>query len=233
MKNQRSVAIFGASSDIGLATCQKYLSSGWEVLAYSKIASGSVGANNKICCFDLSEERSVELGISLYKTQLERVDALVWLPALSLLESYADTSIESFQQVLFTNYLSYFRISQIVIPRMLERSFGRIVLGGSIGVKFGGSRSSFAYSASKWLLEFMPMESKMWARNDVFINTVRIGVTDTKGLRDSGKDLVLRQNQIPVGRMAQPEEIAAFIYSIGSDENSFITRQVISMSGGE
>ena len=117
---------------------------------------------------------------------------------------------------------------------MVKKKWGRIVNLGSIGVKFGGGMSNLPYSLSKFGLEFFPNNTKKWIKDNVFINTLRVGATDTK-LHKSlpSKNLKNRTNLIPIKRMANPKEIAEFVYLICSEKNTYISHQVISVSGGE
>ena len=112
--------------------------------------------------------------------------------------------------------------------------WGRIVHLGSIGVKYGGGRNNVAYSWSKYSLEFIPAEFADWAKDHVFINIARIGVTDTRIHQlDPSKDMVERIMKIPIQRMATTKEVAKAVIWLGSDDNQLITGQVIPISGGE
>jgi NAD(P)-dependent dehydrogenase (short-subunit alcohol dehydrogenase family) len=80
----------------------------------------------------------------------------------------------------------------------------------------------------------MPSDHKKWARHNVFYNTIRVGVTDTKIHKiDKSKNMDKRISLIPIGRMAKTEEISKFVYWLGSNENTYITGQIISVAGGE
>ena len=117
---------------------------------------------------------------------------------------------------------------------MVKKNWGRIVNLGSIGVKFGGGEKNFPYSLSKFILEFFPSHTKKWIKNNVLINTIRVGVTNTKLHKKlPKKSLKKRSMLIPIKRMASSEEIAKFIFFLGSDKNTYITHQVIPISGGE
>ena len=117
---------------------------------------------------------------------------------------------------------------------MLERGWGRIVNLSSIGVKFGGGSKTFCYSLSKHALEFFPHDHKTWAARNILINTLRVGVTDTRIHKvDPEKDMNQRISMIPMARMATPDEIANVVCWLGSDQNSYMTGQVITASGGE
>ena len=64
--------------------------------------------------------------------------------------------------------------------KMAQKNWGRIVNLGSIGVKFGGGLRNFPYSVSKFILEFFPSYTKKWVKQNVLINTIRVGATKTK-----------------------------------------------------
>ena len=124
------------------------------------------------------------------------------------------------------------RVSLVV--KWLKKKWGRIVNLGSIGVKFGGGEKNFPYSLSKFILEFFPSYTKQWVKRNVFINTIRVGATNTKLHKKlPKKNLKKRAELIPIKRMANSEEIAKFIFFIGSDKNTYISHQVIPISGGE
>ena len=95
-------------------------------------------------------------------------------------------------------------------------------------------RKEFSYSIGKFALEFFPSNNKKWIKNNVLINTVRVGVTKTRlHNKLKTKNLIKRVKLIPIQRMASPEEIAKVIFFLGSNDNTFISNEVISISGGE
>ena len=133
--------------------------------------------------------------------------------------------VNLFPSILFTKKLG---------PLMNKRKWGRVVNLGSIGVKFGGGRNNLPYSISKHALEFFPSETKQWVKNNVLVNTIRVGATNTKlHKKIPSKNLKKRSALIPMRRMAEPKEIAEYVYFIGSEENTYISNQVLSISGGE
>ena len=82
--------------------------------------------------------------------------------------------------------------------------------------------------------EFFPSVFKDLAKYNILVNCMQIGVTDTKINKiDKNKRLNKRAKLIPLKRIAKPEEIAKYIYFMGSDENTFITLQKINIAGGE
>ena len=92
----------------------------------------------------------------------------------------------------------------------------------------------FLLSIGKFALEFFPSNNKKWIKNNVLINTVRVGVTKTRlHNKLKTKNLIKRVKLIPIQRMASPEEIAKVIFFLGSNDNTFISNEIISISGGE
>ena len=117
---------------------------------------------------------------------------------------------------------------------MKKNNFGRLLNASSVGVKYGGGKNTFNYSISKHLLEFFPSNFKELVKFNILINTLRIGLTDTKiHSKINKKNLKKRISMVPMKRMAQPDEIAKIIYYLSSSENTYITNEVISISGGE
>jgi 3-oxoacyl-[acyl-carrier protein] reductase len=148
--------------------------------------------------------------------------------------SFFDMTAENLLQAFTINVIPSILFTRTLVPSMIDRNWGRIVNLSSIGVKFGGGSNTFCYSLSKHALEFFPQDHKIWAASNVLINTLRVGVTDTRMHKaNPDKDMSERVSMIPMKRMATPDEIANAVYWLGSEKNSFITGQVVAAAGGE
>ena len=79
---------------------------------------------------------------------------------------------------------------------MKRKKYGRIINTSSIGTKFGGGNSTFAYSLSKYVNEFIPGEIRKLSSNNILYNTIRIGVTDTKFHKKDKKQVIKEKNKI-------------------------------------
>ena len=93
--------------------------------------------------------------------------------------------------------------------------------------------NTFNYSVSKKVNEFIPRDNKIWAANNVLMNTLVIGVTNTKIHNKIAKKILILEKLIPMKRFATTLEIARYIYFLTSEENTYITGQVLNISGGE
>jgi len=236
----REVLISGAGSDIGIEICRQYLSKKYKVWGlYNKgqPALTELAIEHPELNLDPLNFESPENIENFIQTKQERfLSCDVFVHAAALVEpvQFSKLSADNLLRAFTINVIPSILFTRTLAPAMVGRGWGRIVNLSSIGVKFGGGSKTFPYSLSKHALEIFPQEHKNWAANNVLINTIRIGVTDTRMHNlDPEKDMAQRVSMIPMGRMATPYEMAQVIYWLGSEENSFMTGQVISAAGGE
>lgn len=235
------VFITGASSDIGLAVCRCFLAEGWDVLAHYRnmrpelealaaLNSGKI----ELLRIDFSDTQNLESILSNCRGKYLLCDTMINCAAALEPLRFSDITTRNILEHFSVNTLPGLLLMRDMAPAMARRGWGRIVHLGSIGVKFGGGRDSFAYSLSKHALEFMPSDVKIWASKGVLVNALRVGVTDTRlHQANPSKNMGDRIELIPMQRMASAEEVAKSVWFFGSEINSYITGQVISISGGE
>lgn len=234
----RTAFVSGASSDIGLAVCRRYLDAGWRVIAHHRTPrpelEALVGPALETWRADLSDTTGLEAALAADPGFFARADAFINLAADIRPASFDAASAADLLVALATNTIPGLLLMRAMGPAMAERGFGRIVHASSIGVKYGGGRDSLAYSLSKHAQEFIPGACRAWAARNVFVNIVRVGVTDTRfHTRMPGKDMAARAAMIPARRLATPDEIADALTWLGSDRNGFTTGETIAVAGGE
>lgn len=239
--SKMKIFVLGASSDIGIEVCKKFISQGWDVVAQYRTPNEKINAlitgcnaNIKLLKLDLMDLVNNEKILDIYDDLILTADSFVNCAGaynpLNFEKISAINLIEHFQ----LNVIPSILIEKKLIPQMISNKFGRILNISSVGIKYGGGSQSFGYSLSKHAVEFMPGEFKKWAKDNVFINTLRVGVTNTKFHKlDPNKNIRKRIELIPVNRMAEPDEIAKMIWNLASTENTYITGQTITISGGE
>jgi len=242
-KNQPkyTALVTGANSDIGYEVCKKYLNLEYEVIALYNRSSSFLdelalkyGDRIKIYKVDFSNSDNLLKFIENKKSDLIKVNVFVHLAAMRKCINYESLLAKDLIEHFTANVVSSIIFTQFFSKNMRNNSWGRIVIGSSIGVKFGGSDVTYAYSLSKHASEFFPNSYRKWAKDNVFINAIRIGVTNTAPVKALGEDNnKTRMNMIPINRFSEPFEIANEIYHLGSKDNTFMTGQVISVSGGE
>ena len=242
-KGPRTVLVTGGAAGIGAAVSRCFGNAGWRVICHYhssekkaaalKEAFEASGSSCRIVWGDLTGQ----VGIKDFLTEVsdEKVDSLVnnagaYVAAKELFTLSYDDLIETFSINTFAPLL----LCGVFFPKMRERGFGRIINVSSIAAKYGGSLHSVHYGCSKRALEGLTLTlGKKGAPHGVLVNTVRPGVIDTGFHLKYPKDMSLRIDMIPVKRIGLADEVARMIYFLGSEENTFITRETISVAGGE
>ena len=235
----KKVLILGASSDIGIEILKKF-SKERKFKTFAHYSNGSKKFFNFIK--NKKNISKIKFNFDSESTDLEEFvnqkvfnDIDIFINAAANLDDipYDNFSAEDFKREMNINLLPGIMFTKKIGNSMYKKKGGSIIHLSSIGVKYGGSDSSFLYSLSKSGLEFMPKKIKLWGKNNVFVNTIRIGVTDTKiHKKIKNKNLAKRVKLIPLKRMAKPSEVADFIFYVAT-KNTFITNEVLSIAGGE
>lgn len=231
--------VLGGSSDIGVEIIKIYLRNGYFVIAHYNKMNKKLSDLQKLkknLILKRFNFLNTEEKIEKFLNQKEIIESDVLINALGYLKQidYKRIKIRNIIDTLKVNFFPSFYLTKILGPKMYKKKWGRIVNLGSIGVKFGGNEYNFPYSLSKHMLEFFPKATSSWTKKNVLINTVRVGVTKTKIHNNlPKKNIFKRIKLIPMKRMASPKEIAQFIFFLGSSKNSYISNQILSISGGE
>ena len=187
----------------------------------------------KIFKLDLRDAKKVEKFLKR-NSFIKNIDIFVSLSGYLSFANFEKFKIKDFYEHLNINYLSSILVLRQVMKNMIKKKWGRVLLSSSIGTKFGGAENTFMYSITKFLNEFFPKRFKQVTKLNILINTLKIGVTNTKLLkRDKNKNLFKRVNLIPLKRMASTNEVADKIFFLSTHKNTLISGQVINISGGE
>ena len=215
--------ITGANSDIGVACIKKIVDSGGSVIAVhrnlgSKLTSISHNHPSSVELYklDFSDYKQVDNLLHLIEERKNEVDSFIALASLREEIPYENISRKNLMKHYEVNVVPTVFIVQQLGESMSQRKWGRILIGSSIGVKFGGGASSFCYSFTKHCSEFIPNIAKKWSEKNVLYNVIRIGVTNTSTMQKFGASLKQRTKLIPMQRSARPEEVAKQIHWLAS-----------------
>jgi len=235
--NNKKIFILGASSDIGYEVVKKFLDDGYNVIGHyntnKKKLSKIKDSNLSLIKFNLKDINKFEKFIKKNK-KLTSVSNFLSLTGYQNPSSFYNFTIKDFYEHINVNYLSNIIFLKYTHRFMLKNNFGRILLSSSIGTKFGGGINTFAYSISKFLNEFIPNEIRKCYKKNILFNVLQIGLTNTKLLNiNKSKNLKKRVDLIPIKRMAEPFEVANYIFKLISEKNSLLTNQIINISGVE
>jgi NAD(P)-dependent dehydrogenase (short-subunit alcohol dehydrogenase family) len=226
----RTALVTGGASGIGAATAARLRAGGAEVAVFDREpVEGYVSVTG-----DIASSADVNAAVAKAEEELGRIDVLVnsaGIPGESL--HTVDVTDEEWQRVFAINANGSFYMCRAVLPGMIERGYGRIVLVASIAGKEGNPMAA-AYSASKAAVIGMTKSiGKDVAGTGVLVNCIAPAVIETPilaGLSQQHVDYMVER--IPLGRMGAPEEVAALIAFLASEDLSFSTGATYDVSGG-
>jgi len=183
---------------------------------------------------DVSDFRSTQKLAQQIHLDDRQIDILVNNAGITRDASLRKLDKADWDVVLRTNLDSMFNVTKLFIEPMMERRWGRIVNISSIN----GSKGQFGqtnYSAAEpGVHGFTKALAQEVARAGVTVNTVSPGYLATEMLTAMREDVLARiVETIPVGRLGQPDEIAALVAFIASEEAAFMTGSNIAMNGGQ
>lgn len=239
----RTAVITGGASGIGLATAKRLAAEGANVVvgdidpAAGESAATAVGGI--FVKVDVTDEDQV---IGLYadaKNQYGSVDIAFNNAGISPPEdgSILETGIEAWRKVQDVNLTSVYYCCKYAIPYMQEQGKGSIINTASFVAVMGAATSQISYSASKGGVLAMSRELGVeFARQGIRINALCPGPVNTPLLKElfasDPERAARRLIHVPLGRFAEPEELAAAVAFLASDDASFITASTFLVDGG-
>jgi len=235
--------VTGGCSGIGLATAQRFAAEGAKVVIGdvddangSRIAQELSGAF--VHC-DVTDPGQVETLFRTAKESFGRVDIAFNNAGISPPEddSILTTGIDDWRRVQEVNLTSVYLCCKAVLPYMLEQRKGSIINTASFVAVMGAATSQISYTASKGGVLSMSRElGVQFAREGVRVNALCPGPVNTPLLQElfasDPERAARRLVHIPVGRFAEPDEIASAVLFLASDESSFITASQFMVDGG-
>ncbi|MEC3973697.1 3-oxoacyl-ACP reductase [Amycolatopsis sp. H20-H5] len=239
----RVAVITGGASGIGLASARRLASEGAKIVIadvtpeQGKLAADEVGG--EFIQTDVTDEAQVE---ALFQTTVDRfgsVDVAFNNAGISPPDddSILTTGLEAWQRVQQVNLTSVYLCCKYVIPHMQRQGKGSIINTASFVAVMGAATSQISYTASKGGVLSMSRElGVQFARENIRINALCPGPVNTPLLKELfAKDperAARRLVHVPVGRFAEPEELAAAVAFLASDDASFITASQFLVDGG-
>jgi NAD(P)-dependent dehydrogenase (short-subunit alcohol dehydrogenase family) len=233
--------ITGAASGIGRAGARKFAAEGAHVVV-ADLADGSELAGEIGGLYVRADVTSPDEVRAMYDAAVERfggVDVLFNNAGISPPDddSILETELDAWRRVQEVNLTSVYLCCKHGIPHLLERGGGAVVNTASFVAVMGAATSQISYTASKGGVLAMSRElGVQFARQGVRVNALCPGPVNTPLLRElfasDPERAARRLVHVPMGRFAEPEEIAAAAAFLASDDASFITASTFLVDGG-
>lgn len=211
--------VTGASRGIGAAITMKMRNVGINVLTPSREQ------------LDLSSNESID---QFLRTTDVPIDILVNNAGINLIATGLEVSDQNIEDTIQVNLVAPIRLIRGIVPRMIQNRYGRIVNISTIWTLVS-KPGRLTYSASKAGLNSITRTLAVeLASHNILVNSVAPGYTNTELTKiNNTKDQIEEiKKLIPLGRLAEPEEIAEVVYFLCSEANTYITGQVIFADGG-
>lgn len=238
----RRALVTGAGQGVGAGIARTLAERGASVAVndlYADRAAETVEAIEKaggravVAAFDVGDYAAVAQGIADAEAALGPIDILVnnaGVPPGMGVGPFRETDPESWRPYVDLNTYGVMNCSHAVVNGMCERGHGRIVTissgAGTVGLSLGVS----AYAAGKGGgISFMRHLALETAREGVTANTIAIGLIDNHAEPEITAHMA---KTVPVGSLGQPEDIAALVVYLASDEARWMTGQTIELNGG-
>ena len=239
----RVAVVTGGASGIGRATVGRLASEGARVVvADMDTTAGPLVAKEVEGLFvevDVTDEQQVGALFDQARREYGSVDVAFNNAGISPPDdgSILETGLEAWRRVQEVNLTSVYHCCKAALPHMLEQGRGSIINTASFVAVMGAATSQISYSASKGGVLAMTRElGVQFARQGVRVNALCPGPVDTPLLQElfatDPERAARRLVHVPMGRFGRPEEMAAAVAFLASDDSSFMTASTFLVDGG-
>jgi len=238
----KTVLVTGAASGIGLATATAFAQAGARVVvtdlnaeAGGKAAADLQAAGHDVSFaqLDVAKLASAEQVATHVRAHFGRLDVLVNAAGWDIIQPFMENTPEYWDKIVALNFMGPVNVSRALLPLLMESGSGRIVNIGSDAGRVGSFGETVYSGAKGGVIAFSKGLAREMARHNITVNCVCPGPTDTPLFATQPqkmRDALI--GAIPMKRLGQPSEVADAVLFFASDRSSFVTGQVLSVSGG-
>ena len=239
----KNVLITGAGTGIGKETALLFAKNGYNVIiACNNSYNSAIELSKKIVEFgvkalvvkaDLSSPAEIDKMFCEIYSNFSKIDVVINNAGISHIAQIQDTSLTDYNKVFDVNMKSIFLINNQVLPKMIENKYGRIINVSSMWGERGAS-CEVVYSSSKSaVIGYTKALSKEVGLSGITVNCILPGLIDTEmNACLCEEDFSNLCDQTPLGRIGKPSEVANAALFLASENASFISGEVLNVSGG-
>jgi 2-hydroxycyclohexanecarboxyl-CoA dehydrogenase len=245
---EQTVVVTGGGGGIGGATCRRFGSEGARVAVFdlnleaAENVASAVRADGGVAeafkC-DITDRASVNAAVAAAEAKLGAIDVLVNNAGWDVFKPFTKTEPAQWDKLIAINLTGALHMHHAVLPGMAARKRGRIVNISSDAARVGSSGEAVYAACKGGLVAFSKTIAREHARHGITVNVVCPGPTDTalfadykQGAGNPEKLMEAFTRSIPLGRIGQPEDLPGAVLFFASSDASFVTGQVLSVSGG-
>jgi 2-hydroxycyclohexanecarboxyl-CoA dehydrogenase len=242
------VIVTGGGGGIGSALCRGFAAEGAAVTVLDRAGDAASGVAASITdaggtavavACDITERASVDAAVAEVVGGLGPIDVLVNNAGWDLFVPFLDTAPDDWSRLIDVNLVGALHMHHAVLPAMVARGTGRVVNVSSDAARVGSSGEAVYAACKAGLVAFSKTLAREHARHGITCNVVCPGPTDTALLATvtdaAANPDKLREafrRAIPIGRLGEPDDLVGAVLFFASDAASFVTGQVLSVSGG-
>ena len=246
--DNRTVVVTGGGGGIGDAVCRGFAAEGAAVAVLDRAADAASATADALTTAghravavecDITERDTVAAAVERVTDELGPIDVLVNNAGWDLFVPFLDTEPDDWSRLIDINLVGALNMHHAVLPGMVERGRGRVVNVSSDAARVGSSGEAVYAACKAGLVAFSKTLAREHARHGITFNVVCPGPTDTALLATvtdaAPNPEKLREafrRSIPLGRLGEPDDLVGAVLFFAGDDASFVTGQVLSVSGG-
>lgn len=232
--------ITGASGGIGMAIAKKLIEDGYHLFVHYHQNEQAIqelvqsNAQYKRMILPIQADLTKQKGVQDLINQMEKpIDLLVLNSGMSFYGLITDMNDDDIEQMINLHITSPFRLTQKLIPSMVSKREGNIIVISSIWGIVGASCEVLYSMVKGGQNSFVKALAKELAPSQIRVNAIAPGAINTQMLSVfTEEELNDLKDEIPIGRLGHPDEIAQAVSFLASTKASYITGQVLSVDGG-
>lgn len=248
LSSKRHVVITGGGSGIGAATVRRFAVGGDRVSIFDRdlgaaerVASQvrDAGGEAQAMECDITDRAQIDRAVAAATATFGTVQVLVNNAGYDKVSPFVQTTPELWQRIIDVNIYGTLHMHHAVLPGMVEARYGRIINISSDAGRVGSSGTGVYSWCKGGMIAFSKTLAREHAKHGITVNVVSPGPTDTallaeavNGAANPEKMMESLKRAIPMGRLGDPEDFPGAICFFASDQASYVTGQVISVSGG-